>query len=244
MHFFLGLHIHRSPKELFINQAKYITNLLTKHNMLNSKPAKTPYVPNAHLVPNEGYVITDPCVYRSLVGSLHYLTFTRPNLSFVVHQVCQYMSFPTDIHLVAAKRILRYLVGTQHFSVLLQPGPFSLSAYSNSDWAGDPHDCHSTTGFIVYLSYNPITWSAKKQLTVSRSSTKSEYRALASTTVELCWIRQVLCDLGIYLVIPPKIWCYNVSALAIASNLVFHACTKHIEVDYHFFRERVLCKDL
>ena len=119
MHFFLGLHIHRSPKELFINQAKYITNLLTKHNMLNSKPAKTPYVPNAHLVPNEGYVIPDPCVCRSLVGSLHYLTFTRPNLSFVVHQVCQYMSFPTDIHLVAAKRILRYLVGTQHFSVLL-----------------------------------------------------------------------------------------------------------------------------
>ena len=96
----------------------------------------------------------------------------------------------------------------------------------------------------MYLSYNPITWSAKKQLTVSRSSTKSEYRALASTTVELCWIRQVLCDLGIYLVIPPKIWCYNVSALAIASNPVFHARTKHIEVDYHFVRERVLRKDL
>ena len=96
----------------------------------------------------------------------------------------------------------------------------------------------------MYLGYNPITWSAKKQLTVSKSSTKSEYRALASTTAELCWLRQVLRDLGIFLAILPKVWCDNVFALAIASNPVFHARTKHIEVDYHFIRERVLRRDL
>ena len=244
LHFFLGLHIHRSPKGLSINQGKYITDLLTKHNMLNSKPAKTPCVPHVRLVPDEGYVLPDPRVYHSLVGSLHYLTFTRLNLSFVVHQVCQFMSFPTDIHLVATKCILRYLVGTQHVGVLLLPGPFSLLAFSNSDSAGDPHDRRSTTSFIMYLGYNLITWSAKKQITASKSSTESEYCALASTATELCWIRQVLRDLDIYLAIPPKIWYDNVFALAIASNTIFHARTKHIEVDYHFIKERVLRRDL
>ena len=154
------------------------------------------------------------------------------------------MSHPTDAHLIAAKRILRYVHGTLNHGILLQPGPFSLSAFSDSDWVGDPFDRHSITGYIVYLGFNPITWSAKKQDTVSRSSTESEYKALATTTAELYWLRQVLKDLGIYLSAPPELWCDNVSALAIASNPVFHARTKHIEVDYHFVREKVLRRDI
>ena len=154
------------------------------------------------------------------------------------------MSNPTDIHLIAAKRILRYVNRTLHRGVFFQPGPLSLSAFSDSDWVGDPYDRHSITGYIVYLGYNPITWSAKKQDTISRSSTESEYRALATTAAELYWLRQVLRDLGVFLPVPPKLWCDNVSALAIASNPVFHARTKHIEVDYHFVREKVLRKDL
>lgn len=153
------------------------------------------------------------------------------------------MSHPTDAHLIATKRILRYVNGTLNYGLLLQPGPFSLSAFSDSDWAGDPFDRHSIIGYIVYLRYNPITWSAKKQDTVSRSSIESEYKALATTAAELYWLGQVLKDLGLYLPIPPKLWCDNVSALAIASNPVFHARTKHIEVDYHFVREKVLRRD-
>uniref|UniRef100_A0A2N9EUK7 Integrase catalytic domain-containing protein n=1 Tax=Fagus sylvatica TaxID=28930 RepID=A0A2N9EUK7_FAGSY len=186
----------------------------------------------------------DPHGYRSLVGALHYLTFTRPDISFSVHQVCQYMSAPTTIHLAAAKRILRYLRGTLNHGIAFTPSPLQLSAYTDADWAGDPDDRHSTSGYLVYLGSNPITWSAKKQPTVSRSSTESEYRAFAIATAELCWIRTLLKDLGIYLSQPPLLWCDNVSALAIASNPVFHARTKHIEVDFHFVRERVLCKDL
>ena len=154
------------------------------------------------------------------------------------------MSFPTDIHLTAAKGILRYINGTLNFGILLQPSPISLSAFLDSNWAGDPFDRHSTTGFIAYLGYNPITWSAKKQDIVSRSSTEFEYRALASTAAELCWLRQVLKDLGIFLPSAPKLWCDNVSALAIASNLVFHARPKHLEIDYHFVCEKVLRRDL
>jgi hypothetical protein len=124
------------------------------------------------------------------------------------------------------------------------PGPISLSAFSDADWAGDPNDRRSTSGLLVFLGHNPITWSAKKQLTVSRSSTEAEYRALASASAELCWLRTLVKDLGLYLYDPPILWCDNVSALAIASNPVFHARTKHIEVDFHFIRERVLRKDL
>ena len=154
--------------------------------MQSSKPVRSPCASHLRLVPNEGSLLSNPHEYRSLVGSLHYLTFTIPYLSFAVHQVCQFMSFPTDIYLTIAKRILRYINGTLNFGILLQPGPISLSAFSDFDWACDPFDRRSTTGFIAYLGYNPITWSAKKQDTVSRSSTESKYRALASTAAELC----------------------------------------------------------
>jgi hypothetical protein len=182
--------------------------------------------------------------YRSLVGALHYLTFTRPDLSFAVHQVCQYMASPTFVHLMAAKRILRYLKGTLHLGLSFKPGPLTLSAFTDADWAGDPDDRRSTSGLLVYLGPNPITWSAKKQLTVSRSSTESEYRALALASAELCWLRTLLKDLGVFISAAPILWCDNIFALAIASNPVFHARTKHIEVDFHFVRERVLRKDL
>ena len=98
---------------------------------------------------------------------------------------------------------------------------------------------------LLYFFGNfPITWSAKKQAIVSRSSTEAKYRALASSAAELCWIRMLLRDFGVFLPWPPLLWCDNASALAIVSNPVFHAWTKHIEVDYHFVRERVLKHDL
>ena len=112
--------------------------------------------------------------------------------------MCQFKSVPTDVHLIATKRILRYVNGTLHYGVFLQLGPLSLSTFSNSDWAKDPFDRRSITGYMVYLGYNPITWSAKKQETISRSSTKPEYRALATTTAELSWLCQVLKDLGVF----------------------------------------------
>ena len=154
------------------------------------------------------------------------------------------MNAPTDIHLTAAKRVLRYIRGTLNHGLFYTPGPISLSAFSDADWASDPNDWRSTFGLLVYLGHNPITWSVKKQLTVSRSSTEAEYKALASASAELCWLCALIKDLGIYLYDPPILWCDNVSALAIASNPVFHARTKHIEVDFHFVKERVVRKDL
>uniref|UniRef100_A0A2N9HDI4 Reverse transcriptase Ty1/copia-type domain-containing protein n=1 Tax=Fagus sylvatica TaxID=28930 RepID=A0A2N9HDI4_FAGSY len=230
LHYFLGLQINRSSQGLTLTQTKYATDLLTKHNMLNCSPCKTPCVPHTRLSATCGKPLTDVHAYRSLVGALHYLTFTRPDLSFAVHQLCQFMQAPTNIHLTAAKRILRYVRGTIDHGLFYTSGPISLSAFSYANWAGDPNDRRSTSGLLVFLGNNPITWSAKKQLTISRSSTEAEYRALASASAELCWLRTLVKDLGLYLYDPPILWCDNVSALAIASNPVFHALTKHIEV--------------
>jgi hypothetical protein len=138
--YFLGLQMPRSAKGLTVTQTKYATNLLTKHNMVHCSPCKTPCVPNVRLSATCGQPLTDVHAYRSLVGALHYLTFTRPNISFAVHQVCQFMNAPTDIHLTAAKRLLRYIRGTLDHGLFYTPGPISLFAFSDADWAGDPND--------------------------------------------------------------------------------------------------------
>ncbi|KAM2087580.1 hypothetical protein ACFX1X_032109 [Malus domestica] len=147
-------------------------------------------------------------------------------------------------HVIAVKRIIRYLKGTSTYGIHFKPGPIHLQSYSDVDWAGDPNDRRSTSGFVVFLGSNPISWASKKQHTVSRSSTEAEYRALAITAAELAWIRQLLCDMHVPVYSSPMIFCDNVSAIALSSNPVFHAKSKHIEIDYHFVRERVTRGDL
>ena len=154
------------------------------------------------------------------------------------------MQHPTTSHLEAAKRVLRYVRGTLHFGIHFAPGPLTFFAFSDVDWAGDPTDHKSTTGQLVFLGSSPISWSSKKQPTVSRSSTEAEYRALASTAAELAWLRTLFCELRVFLPHIPILWCDNVFAIALASNPVFHSRTKHIEVDYHYVRGCVLHRDL
>ena len=151
LHYFLGLQIDYTSSGLFVHQTKYASDLLKKFGMTDCKPCKTPSSPNFHLLPNDSPVLSDPTSYRSLVGALQYLTFTRPDLSFAVQQACQHMSTPTQNHLQAAKRILRYLQGTLHFGITFTSGPISLSAYSDFDWAGDPADRRSLTSMVLFF---------------------------------------------------------------------------------------------
>jgi hypothetical protein len=244
LRYFLGLQIDYKKGGFFVHQRKYLTDLLHKFTMTDCKAASTPIATTPILTSTTTDLLSDPTPYQSLVGALQYATFTRPDITFAVNRVCQFMHKPSPAHFVAAKRILRYLKGTLDRGILFQPGPIALTAFTDADWVGDPCDRRSTSGIIVFLGNNPITWLAKKQHTVSRSSTEAEYRSLASGAAELAWIRQVLCDLGLFLPSAPLIWCDNTNALALASNLVFHGRTKHIEVDYHFICERVVRGDI
>nr|XP_023878275.1 uncharacterized protein LOC111990721 [Quercus suber] len=156
--------------------------------MENSKPTKTSCCPNVHFTLFDGSVLPDPSEYRSMVRALQYLTFTRPDLAFSGHQLCQFMNHPTTSPLEVAKCVLRYVRGTLHFGKHLAPGPLTFTAFSDADWAGDPTDRKSTTGMLIFLVSSPISLSFKKQSIVSRSSTEAEYCALASTAAELAWL--------------------------------------------------------
>ena len=241
--YFLGIHISHTKHGISLTQSKYASDVLHRFNMENSKAVKTPCCSSSRLVPHSSALLSDPTVYRSMVGALQYLTFTKPYLAFSVHQLCQFMSKTTSVHLEAAKRVLRYLRGTLNHGICFSPGPLSFSAFSDANWVGDPTDRRSTTRLLVFLGLNPISWSAKKQATVSRSSTEAEYRALATTTAELSWLRILFKELRIFLPYVLVLWCDNVLAIALSTNLVFHSRTKHLEVDYHYVREKVLRRD-
>ena len=244
LNYFLGLQIHNTTTGISINQHKYLQDLLVKAQMHESKPCKTPSAVSTKLCKIDGSPLSDPTPYRSIVGALQYLTFTRPDITYAVNHVCQFMHCPTDVHYAAVKRILCYLNGTPSLGLHYSRNSLQLLAFSNADWAGDPYDRRSTSGCLVFLGSDPICWSSKKQHTVARSSTEAEYRAMANTAVELAWLRMLLRDLHVPLFYPPTIYYDNISALSLASNPVFHARTKHIEIDYHFVRERVVRTDL
>jgi histone deacetylase 1/2 len=183
--------------------------------------------------------------YRSIVGGLQYLTITRPDLSFVVNKVYQYLHEPRSSHWSAVKRILRYVRHTLDGGLRFRSSSSTLlSAFSDADWAGSADDRRSTGGYAIFYGGNLIAWSARKQATVSRSSTESEYKALGNATAELIWVQSLLRELRIPQPCSPVLWCDNLGATYLSSNPVFHARTKHIEVDFHFVRERVSRKQL
>ncbi|XP_038887124.1 uncharacterized mitochondrial protein AtMg00810-like [Benincasa hispida] len=134
------------------------------------------------------YSLEDTQTYRVIIMALHYLTFSRSDISFALSKLSQFLQAPSLAHLIGAKRVLKYLKGTLNNGLPFQPttsNPFDIKAFSDSDWASDQADRRSTTIFVIFLGQNPISWVAKKQTTVSRSSTQARYRALAITAVEV-----------------------------------------------------------
>ena len=197
LHYFLGLEVQRSSAGLFLHQSKYILDLLQKTNMEGAKPCLTPL--GSIKLDHTGPLLPDPLRVQIHCRCLAILTWTRPDLSFAVNQVCQFMHAPREPHLQAAKRILRFLKATVSHGLWFKKGDIHLTAYSDADWAGCLFDRRSTSGYCIFLGSNLISWSAKKQPTVARSSTEAEYRSLAHTAAEMTWICKVFKDLGLHL---------------------------------------------
>ena len=238
--YFLGLEISQDSSGYFLTQAKYTSDLLSRANLSDCKTVTTPVDPQTRLTPLDGPLLSDATLYRQLVGSLVYLTVTRPDIAYAVHIVSQFMIAPRSPHYAALVRILRYLKGTLFHGLHYSPhSSLQLHAFSDADWAGDPTDRRSTTGFCFFLGTSLISWRSKKQTLVARSSTEAEYRALANTTQELVWLRWLLSDMGVSHSAATNLYCDNQSAIQIAHNDVFHDRTKHIEIDCHFIRQHV-----
>ncbi|XP_022157873.1 uncharacterized protein LOC111024485 [Momordica charantia] len=199
--------------------------------MAEARSIATPMVSGPLLSARQGEHFSDVHLYRSIVGALQYATLTRPEISFSVNKACQFMHSPTLIHWQLVKRILRYLKGTiDHGLFLAKPITFSLHGYADEDWASDPDDRKSTSGFCVFFGGNLVTWGSKKQSIISRSSTEAEYRCLATTVTELCESGSALQDqhveLDIYfvcdLVLKKKLLVYHL----LASNQIADVLTK------------------
>ncbi|GJX84979.1 ribonuclease H-like domain-containing protein [Tanacetum coccineum] len=239
LNYFLGISAQRSATGLFLSQSKFAEEILERAHMQNCNPCRTP-VDTESKLGSDGDPVSDPTLYRSLAGALQYLTFTRPDLSYAVQQVCLYMHDPRDPHFTALKRILRYVRGTLDYGLQLHVSSTTqLTAYTDADWAGCPVTRRSTSGYCVFLGDNLLSWSAKRQVTLSRSSAEAEYRGVANVVAETAWIRNLLCELHTPLFTATLVYCDNVSAVYMSANPVQHQRTKHIEIDIHFVRDFV-----
>ncbi|GJW18585.1 putative ribonuclease H-like domain-containing protein [Tanacetum coccineum] len=237
MNFFLGLQVKQLPDGIFISQDKYVKDMLTKFDMESVRTATTPYEAAKTKLKDE----TDPPVnvhlYRSMIGSLMYLTASRPDIMFAVSACSRHQVTPLTSHLNAVKKIFKYLKGQPKLGLWYpKDSPFQLEAYSDSDYAGSHGDRKSTTGGCQFLGRRLISWQCKKQTIVATSSTEAEYVAAASCCAQVLWIQNQLLDYG-FNFMNTKIFIDNQSTICIVKNPVFHQRTKHIEIRHHFIRD-------
>ncbi|XP_071719245.1 uncharacterized mitochondrial protein AtMg00810-like [Rutidosis leptorrhynchoides] len=238
--YFLGVVVTCTENGLFLSQASYAQEILNRAGMGTCNTVKTLVDTNGKLSSNSGVPYSQPSEFRSLVGALQYLTFTRPDISYTVQQIFLHMHDPKESHMHAIRRILRYIRGTiSHGLQLSKTSLSSLVSYTDADWGGCPNTRRSTSGYCVFLGGNLVSWSAKRQPTVSRSSVEAEYRGIANVVSESCWLHNILLEIRCPISKATIVFCDNVSAIFLSGNPVKHQRTKHIEMDIHFVREKV-----
>ena len=241
--FFLGIEVTYSKDEISLSQHKYVLDLLQETVQLGCKPTTTPLDVNVKIGKGDEGAAVDKGFNQRIIGKLIYLNHTRPDISYAISLLSQFMSEPYEIHLRATYRILSYLKFTVGQGLLFGwEGGLSLEAYTDSDWEGYVIDRRSTSGYCTFLGGSLITWRSKKQKEVSLSSAEAELRALKRGVTECRWLKHLLEDIGVYDGACIVLYCDNQSALAIAKNPVQHDRTKHMAMNRHYLSENIDCR--
>ncbi|WVZ51601.1 hypothetical protein U9M48_002730 [Paspalum notatum var. saurae] len=229
LQFFLGLQIKQGPEGTFVHQAKYTRDILKKFEMGDSEPMTTPMSTNTALDADEDGEVVDQKEFRGMISSLLYLTATRPNIQFAAS--------PRTSHRQAVKRIFRYLKFTPELGLWYSSGSsLSLRGFSDADHAGCRIDRKSTSGTCQLLGTSLVSWSSRKQVSVSLSTTEAEYIAAASCCSQLLWMKATFSDFGLRFG-KISLLVDSTSAISVAKNPVLHSRTKHIDARFHFLRD-------
>ncbi|KAJ9548153.1 hypothetical protein OSB04_020696 [Centaurea solstitialis] len=236
--------VKQSEKGIFISQGKYVRDMLKKFDLTTCSEMKTPVGPPLKLDKDSNGKSVVVSTYKGMIGSLLYLTASRPDIMYATCLCARYQADPKESHRKAVKRIFRYLKGTPNLALWYpMDSGFDLTAFSDSDFAGCKLDRKSTTGGCHLLGGKLVSWTSKKQNSMSTSTAEVEYVAPRSCCAQVLWMRNQLLDYGFQLSKIP-IYCDNTSAIAITNNPVLHSKTKHIEIRYHFIRDHVMNGDV
>ncbi|GKV39929.1 hypothetical protein SLEP1_g47623 [Rubroshorea leprosula] len=245
MSYFLGLEIKQCGNGIFLSQKKYAQDMMKKFNMGYSKPISTPLVLNCKMSKNDGSAYVDASWYRSIIGSLLYLTATRPDIMFVASLLSRYMSSPTQVQLSVAKRVLKYVNGTIDYGIwFIKNDHGCLLGYSDSDWAGSIDDDISTFGYLFQFGSGVFCWNSCKQEVVAQSTIEAKFISALEASNHAIWLRKMLSDMGQPQFDPSLIYVDNTSAIAIAQNPMQHKRTKHVHVKYHVIRQYIKNKQI
>ncbi|GKC25950.1 putative ribonuclease H-like domain-containing protein [Tanacetum coccineum] len=237
LNFFLGLQVKQREDGIFISQYKYVAEILRKFGFTDVRTASTPMDTEKPLLKDSDGDDVNVYHYRSMIGSLMYLTSSRPDIMFAVCAYARFQVTPKVSHSHAVKRIFRYLKGQPKLGLWCpRNSPFDLVSYSDSDYVGASLDRKSTTGGCQFLRCRLISWQCKKQTVVATSSTEAKYVVVASCCGQVLWIQNQMLDYR-YNLMHTMINIDNNSTICIVKNPVSHTKTKHIEIRYHFIRD-------
>ncbi|KAI5334710.1 hypothetical protein L3X38_024843 [Prunus dulcis] len=240
LHHFLGMGVTQTEGSIFIHQKKYALTLLDKFGLKDCKSVSTPLVATDKLKREDGSDPADESLFRKIVGSLLYLTATRPDIMFSACLLARFMHNPSKMHYGAAKRVLRYIQGTIDYGIEYVTGKSTLLVgYCDSDWSGSEEDMKSTSGYAFSFGSGAFSWASVKQHSVALSTAEAEYVSAAEATSQAIWLRFVLEDFGEEQTTATTVFCDNTSAIAMAKNPVFHQRSKHIKRKFHFIRDAI-----